>query len=104
MTLEQIKAKIQASVIKAEEATTDWNTLTRSFADARAALPFIGSIALKAIEAITNDDFYFPIFKNCHDDKHDDRWCPTCEARRDGIEDFIEAVKRTIEQTTEETP
>ena len=29
---------------------------------------------------------------DCHDPSHDDRWCPTCEARGDGIEAFQFAV------------
>ncbi len=35
---------------------------------------------------------------NCHDQHHDDRWCPTCEARKDGIDDYRDMLLSEVEK------
>ena len=39
-----------------------------------------------------DDDLATRIGKDCHDPHHDPRWCPTCEARLDGIDAYRQAV------------
>lgn len=49
------------------------------------------------IQSLLNDDaLAISIAKDCHDTAHDDRWCATCEARRDGIEAYREEIQRRI--------
>lgn len=49
------------------------------------------------IQSLLNDDaLAIAIAHDCHDTAHDDRWCATCEARRDGIEEYREELQRRI--------
>ena len=46
-----------------------------------------------ALERATGDDALAArIARECKDLAHDDRWCPTCEARSEGIEDYRRAL------------
>ena len=50
--------------------------------------------ALKAIvDKLADDKFACEIADDCHDSGHDSRWCPTCSARRAGIEAYREAIQ-----------
>ena len=49
------------------------------------------------VQSLLNDDaLAIAIAHDCHDTAHDDRWCATCEARRDGIEAYREELQRRI--------
>ena len=41
------------------------------------------------------------VARDCHDPAHDDRWCPTCEARADGIRDYQAAQEATTRATAD---
>ena len=50
--------------------------------------------ALRAIVARLDDDALARrVAAACHDQAHDDRWCPTCSARGDGIEAYRDAIR-----------
>ena len=61
----------------------------------RAICSLIARIAaLKAIvDKLADDKFACEIADDCHDSGHDSRWCPTCSARRAGIEAYREAIQ-----------
>ncbi len=52
------------------------------------------NIALKAL--INNDDLTMSVTRDCHDPNHNDRWCHTCEARMNGIEEYQSKLKEVI--------
>jgi hypothetical protein len=43
---------------------------------------------------ISDDAFSESIAYDCHDKNHDNRWCPTCANRRDGIEEYRKAIMK----------
>ncbi len=45
------------------------------------------------LSRLNDDGLAEEVAIDCHDPAHDPRWCPTCEARRDGIEDYRKRVK-----------
>lgn len=51
---------------------------------------------LKAL--LADDKFAKKIAKECNDRDHDDRWCPTCEGRDNGIADYRDAIKTRIKE------
>jgi len=62
------------------------------------AYTFCRNLARAVAEAvIADDEFAAKVAIDCHDPQgHDPRWCPTCAARSDGIEDYREALKRDL--------
>ena len=56
----------------------------------------------KILSILNNDELINKIGKNCNDKHHDNRWCPTCESRLNGIYDFIEEIKKEINCTITE--
>jgi hypothetical protein len=48
------------------------------------------------VAALDDDALIERVARDCHDQNHDARWCPTCAARRDGIDSFVEAVKAKL--------
>jgi len=51
---------------------------------------------LGLLELLDDDDLAKRVAVDCHDPHHDDRWCPTCEARRDGIEAYQRALREVL--------
>jgi len=50
--------------------------------------------ALRAIVARLDDDALARrVACECYDQLHDDRWCPTCAAREDGIDAYRDAIR-----------
>lgn len=47
-------------------------------------------------ELVFGDGVREKVAKDCHDKYHDDRWCATCNARADGIDDFQQAIKERV--------
>lgn len=43
---------------------------------------------LVVVKRAADDGLAGRIARDCHDPRHDDRWCSTCEGRADGIEAF----------------
>lgn len=48
------------------------------------------------IELIKNEELMDKIGKKCNDKCHDDRWCPACESRLNGIYDFVESLIQNL--------
>ena len=48
--------------------------------------------AQAVIARLRNDEFASTVAADCHDPNHDDRWCPTCASRWDGIEAYRDAL------------
>jgi hypothetical protein len=42
---------------------------------------------------IESDDVAEQVGTNCRDQYHDNRWCPTCESRKNGIDDYRTMLK-----------
>ena len=51
----------------------------------------------KRLEVIKDDYLADKIAVDCHDKNHDDRWCPTCNARDIGIDEYRNAVNKEME-------
>jgi len=49
--------------------------------------------ATEARERVQDDGLADRVAGDCGDSHHDDRWCPTCEARRAGIEAYRQRVR-----------
>ena len=47
---------------------------------------------------IKDDELAKKIATKCNDKAHDNRWCPTCERRGDGIEAYREMLLRIINE------
>ena len=44
-------------------------------------------------QCVDDDGLAKEVACRCHDPHHDDRWCSTCQARADGIEEYRLALK-----------
>jgi len=76
----------EASLCKLEDMPPEEAELSRK----------LGRIA--ATEALLADDMFADgVARDCHDRHHDDRSCSTCAARRDGIEEYRNAIARVTE-------
>ena len=47
-------------------------------------------------DTINDDDLCNTIAKQCHDTCHDDRWCPTCSSRGDGIDAYQQELQEEL--------
>lgn len=50
-------------------------------------------------DALADDALAKMAAYDCHDKDHDPRWCPTCSARFDGIDEYRDAIKAKLEET-----
>lgn len=56
------------------------------------------ALALRVLALFNDDAVAKEIAETCHDEDHDDRWCPTCANRDDGIGDYRHEVLRRAKE------
>lgn len=49
------------------------------------------------IAALKDDERAEKVAVNCRDQYHDNRWCPTCENRKDGIDEYRAEILKEVE-------
>jgi|GEM_PF-6645561 len=62
----------------------------------------IDSGALLAI--LEDEELAQRVAENCNDPAHDPRWCPTCEARTDGIESYRYEIMQLLANDQAQPP
>jgi hypothetical protein len=50
------------------------------------------------LDMLDDDDFAVNTALNCHDPQHDNRWCPTCSCREDGINEYRDRLIKKIKK------
>ena len=73
------------------------SALEARLADAKAERDALQAI----VDRLRDDALALRVGEKCNDPNHDDRWCATCESRKDGIETYRAALRTEAVQEGE---
>ncbi len=73
-----------------------WSSLKDELASLRTAHAAVVRERDELVKLLRDADFALKIARECNDTRHDPRYCDTCSARDDGIDDYREKILATL--------